>query len=109
MISSRPVANSARLRQRESSEYASATLAGSRVFHPSSAARTFWIAVSRVNGGNGGRFSASLLIGASRRLRCRLTFRGSHHAKGLRPRVLREMVSPPAPRGRLEARARTEG
>lgn len=32
-----------------------ATLAASRVFQPSSAIRTFWIADSRTNGGNGGR------------------------------------------------------
>ena len=34
-----------------------ATRSGSRVFQPSSAARTFWVAVSSVNGGSGGRVS----------------------------------------------------
>src|SRR5579872_1117004 len=41
--------NSARFRQRESGVYASDTFCGSREFHASSAMRTFWIAVSRVN------------------------------------------------------------
>jgi hypothetical protein len=35
--------------------YARATFSGSREFQPSSARRTFCMAVSRVNGGNGGR------------------------------------------------------
>ena len=35
--------------------YAAATLSGSRVFQASSAAWTFWRAVSSVNGGTGGR------------------------------------------------------
>lgn len=55
MISSRPLMNSDRFLQRESIAYARATLAGSRVFQASSASRTFCIALSRVNGGNGGR------------------------------------------------------
>src|SRR5580704_6701337 len=55
MICSRPLGNSARLRQRESTEYARATFSGSRVFQPSSARRTFCTAVSAVNGGRGGR------------------------------------------------------
>src|SRR3982074_1358416 len=55
MISFRPLMNSARFLQRESVAYARATLAGSRVFQASSASRTFCIALSRVNGGNGGR------------------------------------------------------
>src|SRR4051794_39945402 len=54
-MASRPTGNSARLRQRESIVYAEATRSGSRVFHPSSARRTFWMAVSRVKGGRGGR------------------------------------------------------
>src|ERR1700737_1503867 len=55
MISFRPLMNSDRFLQRESIAYARATLAGSRVFQASSASRTFCIALSRVNGGNGGR------------------------------------------------------
>src|ERR1700724_512291 len=55
MISSRPLMNSDRFLQRESIAYARATFAGSRVFQASSASRTFCIALSRVNGGNGGR------------------------------------------------------
>jgi hypothetical protein len=54
MISFRLLINSDRFLQRESIAYARATLAGSRVFQPSSASRTFCIALSRVNGGNGG-------------------------------------------------------
>ena len=54
-MSSRPCTNSARLRHRESIEYASDTRAGSRLFQASSASRTFCDALSRVNGGNGGR------------------------------------------------------
>src|SRR5580704_6715588 len=55
MISFRPLMNSDRFLQRESIAYARATFAGSRVFQVSSARRTFCIALSRVNGGNGGR------------------------------------------------------
>src|SRR5580704_942782 len=55
MISFRPFMNSDRFLHRESIVYAKATFAGSRVFQPSSARRTFWIALSRVNGGKGGR------------------------------------------------------
>src|SRR4051794_22330644 len=55
MISSRPLMNSDRFLQRESIAYARATFAGSRVFQASSASRTFCIALSRVNGGKGGR------------------------------------------------------
>src|ERR1700686_2007208 len=55
MISFRPLMNSDRFLQRESIAYARATLAGSPVFQASSASRTFCIALSRVNGGNGGR------------------------------------------------------
>src|SRR6266853_2538556 len=55
MISFRPLINSDRFLQRESIAYAKATFAGSRVFQASSASRTFCIALSRVNGGNGGR------------------------------------------------------
>jgi len=43
--------NSDRFRHRLSIEYARLTRSGSRVFHASSAARTFKVAVSRVNGG----------------------------------------------------------
>src|SRR6266478_2472625 len=55
MISFRPLMNSDRFLQRESIVYARATFAGSRVFQASSARRTFCIALSRVNGGKGGR------------------------------------------------------
>lgn len=55
MMAARPAGNSARFRQRESTEYPEATFSGSREFHESSAIRTFWMAVSRVNGGRGGR------------------------------------------------------
>src|SRR5579862_495576 len=54
-ISALPLINSDLFLHRESGEYASATFSGSRVFHPSSAPRTFCVAVSRVNGGSGGR------------------------------------------------------
>src|SRR3954468_4605957 len=56
-MASRPVKNSSRLRQSESSVYAIATRSGSRVFHASSAACTLRRAVSSVNGGTGGRGS----------------------------------------------------
>ena len=55
MISFRPWMNSDRFLQRESIVYARDTFAGSRVFHASSARRTFCVALSRVNGGKGGR------------------------------------------------------
>src|SRR5262249_1224657 len=54
----RPFMNSERLRQRESGVYAGLTFSGSRQFQASSARRTFLIAVSRVNGGTGGRAAA---------------------------------------------------
>lgn len=53
IMAARPSKNSDLLRHVLSSVYASATLCGSRVFQPSSAARTFLMA-SRVNGGTGG-------------------------------------------------------
>src|SRR5882724_6831716 len=55
ITSFRPLMNSDRFRHRESIVYARATFAGSRVFQASSARRTFCIALSRVNGGKGGR------------------------------------------------------
>src|SRR5579863_8261215 len=55
MISFRPLMKSDRFLQRESTVYPKATFAGSRVFQASSARRTFCIALSRVNGGKGGR------------------------------------------------------
>src|SRR5256885_10210056 len=55
MISFRPLMDSDRFLQCESIVYARATFAGSRVFQASSARRTFCIALSRVNGGKGGR------------------------------------------------------
>src|SRR5260370_3943301 len=61
MISFRPLMNSDRFLQRESIVYARATFAGSRVFQASSARRTFCIALSRVNGGNGGRADVVLV------------------------------------------------
>src|SRR5262245_44214659 len=54
-MAGRPLKNSERLRQALSTVYASDTRSGSREFHASSAARAFCAAVSRVNGGNGGR------------------------------------------------------
>src|SRR5690606_15393672 len=47
--------NSSRFRHTESSLYASATRAGSREFHASSAALTFALAAASSNGGSGGR------------------------------------------------------
>src|SRR5690606_26577861 len=61
VIAARPSRNSARLRHLLSIVYASATLSGLRLFQPSSAPRTFCIAVSCVKGGNGGRCSTSLM------------------------------------------------
>src|SRR5260370_18153296 len=55
MTSFRPLMNSDRFLHRESIVYARATFAGSRAFQASSARRTFCIALSRVNGGKGGR------------------------------------------------------
>src|SRR5258706_14131841 len=55
MISFRPLMNSDRFLQRESIVYARATFAESRVFQAPSARRTFCVALSRVNGGKGGR------------------------------------------------------
>src|SRR5437899_990159 len=55
MISFRPLTNSERFLHRESIAYARATFPGSQVFQPSSARRTFCIALSRVKGGQGGR------------------------------------------------------
>lgn len=55
MISLHQLMNSNRFLQRESIAYAKATFAVARVFQASSASRTFCIALSRVNGGNGGR------------------------------------------------------
>src|SRR6266540_6033337 len=54
--------NSERFRQWLSSVYASATFSGSREFQASSASRTFWMAVSRVNGGSGGRVAILFLL-----------------------------------------------
>jgi hypothetical protein len=51
MISLRPVMKESRSRQAESMVYACATRSGSRVFQASSAACTFFAAVSRVDGG----------------------------------------------------------
>ncbi len=50
-IACRPQMNLSRLRQTESSLYASETRCGSRVFQAFSAARTFAVAFSRLNGG----------------------------------------------------------
>src|SRR5882672_7859461 len=62
MISFRPLMNSERFLHRESIAYARATFPGSRVFQLSSASRTFWIAVSRVNGGKGGRVAVVAVV-----------------------------------------------
>src|SRR5512132_3268940 len=53
----RPWKISLRFRHWLSTVYASETRSGSRVFLASSAARIFWLAVSSVNGGSGGRAS----------------------------------------------------
>src|SRR6202140_4385695 len=58
-ISCLPFTNSERFLQRESTVYAKATFSGSREFQASSASRTLLIAVSRVNGGDGGRWVAA--------------------------------------------------
>ena len=55
MIAGRPVKKASRLRQAESTVYAPATRSGSRVFQASSAACTLVRALSRSNGGSGGR------------------------------------------------------
>ena len=55
MIAARPVMKVSRLRQTESTVYAPATRSGSRVFQASSAACTLARALSRSNGGSGGR------------------------------------------------------
>jgi hypothetical protein len=60
-IASRPSKNSSRFRHFESTVYASATRSGSRVFQASSAACTFWRAVSSVKGGTGGLISDSVM------------------------------------------------
>src|SRR3954469_1579415 len=67
MIASGPVKNSDLFRHLLPGVYASATRCGSRVFHPSSAARTLAIASSRLKGGVGGRVSMALLGGIGRR------------------------------------------
>src|SRR3954468_8207132 len=54
-MASRPVTNSARLRQTLSTVYESDTRSGSRLFQASSAIRIFWMAEFRSNGGTGGR------------------------------------------------------
>src|SRR5688572_26774062 len=61
-MAGRPAKNSARLRQALSVVYASDTRWGSREFQASSAARAFCAAVSRVNGGNGGRPCAAVFM-----------------------------------------------
>ena len=53
--------NSARLRHLLSGVQASATFAGLRPFQPSSASRTFSMAVSFVNGGNGWRGPSAVM------------------------------------------------
>src|SRR5690349_19449887 len=63
-MAGRPAKNSARLRHALSTVYASETRSGSREFHASSAARALYAAVSRVNGGNGGRPCAGAFMRA---------------------------------------------
>src|SRR5688572_5425004 len=75
-MAARPEKNSARLRHALSIVYASDTRSGSREFQASSAARALTAAVSRVNGGNGGRPGAGAFI-ASEML-------GERHANGAR-------------------------
>ncbi len=60
-VTARRRGNSAQLRQSVGSVWAKATRAGSRLFHPSSARRTFSLANSPVTGGNGGRDRAHFL------------------------------------------------
>src|ERR1700678_2388264 len=67
MISAPPATNSSRLRQTESSLAAPATRSGSRVFHASSAACTFCLAVCSVNGGNGGLGGTGLTYSCGQR------------------------------------------
>src|SRR6266446_98820 len=55
ITSFRPLMNSDRFLHRESIVYARPTFAGSRLFQASLERRTFCIALSRVNGGKGGR------------------------------------------------------
>src|SRR3984957_6111807 len=60
MISCRPLMNSDRFPHFESTVYARHTFSGAREFQPSSAPRTFRIALSLVNGGKGGRGTSAL-------------------------------------------------
>src|SRR3954463_9096581 len=61
-MAGRPEKNSARLRHALSTVYASETRSGSREFQASSAARALAAAVSRENGGNGGRPGAFMRL-----------------------------------------------
>src|SRR4051812_23794195 len=63
-MAGRPEKNSARLRHVLSTVYASDTRSGSREFQASSAARALTAAVSRVNGGKGGRPGALMQPGS---------------------------------------------
>jgi len=65
MIAGRPVKKELRFRQAESTEYAPATRSGSRVFQASSAACTLIRALSRSNGGSGGRSGMAGLLADS--------------------------------------------
>src|SRR5277367_2183659 len=83
-MASRPCRNSARLRQRLSAVYASATRAGSRVFQASSARRALSADVSTVKGGSGGGLMGTFLYTIStnwlddaRRVACHNLPRGS--------------------------------
>src|SRR6185436_13155264 len=61
-MAGRPEKNSERLRHALSTVYASETRSGSREFHASSTARALTAAVSRVNGGKGGRPCAAVAM-----------------------------------------------
>src|SRR6185503_3728301 len=77
-MAGRPEKTSERLRHALSTVYASETRSGSREFQASSAARALTAAVSRVNGGNGGRPCAAVAMSR------RSEMLGEGHADGAR-------------------------
>src|SRR4051812_39749978 len=95
-MASLPTTCSSRLRHWEVSVYAPATRVGSQVFHASSAACTFWRAVSSVNGGSGGRGSIGCSWGRMR-LRTLSTRGGRSRSIGssARPHPLSEPATDP--------------
>src|SRR6185437_10053738 len=72
MISPRPATKLSRLRHTEPSLYPRTTFSGSHVFHASSAACTFSVALRSSNGGNGGCCVAMSRL-LSSLYRCRLS------------------------------------